>query len=180
MKRWKKINSEVLIQNKWFRLHKDEIELSNGVRIDDYYVFEKKSAAIIIAMDQDNNVIIKTEYRYPIDQFLYELPGGTIEDGEDPLETAKRELLEETGYIAEDWKLLAENYDYPTKDMNCVYIFLAKNIMKKAEQKLDISEEIEIEIIPISHAVSMCKKNEIKVNASVVGILLAYDEVNHE
>jgi 8-oxo-dGTP pyrophosphatase MutT (NUDIX family) len=149
------------------------VELPNGARIDDYYVFEKKSAAIIVAMDKNNNLIIKKEYRYPIDEFLYELPGGTIEELEEPLQTAKRELLEETGYEAKEWKLLGKNYDYPTKDTNCVYIYLAKDICKVAEQNLEISEDIEMEMIPLAKAISMCVNGEINVNGSVAGILLA-------
>lgn len=60
----------------------------------------------------------------------------------------KSKFRSAVGYIAEDWKLLAKNYDYPTKDTNCVYIFWTKNIVKEAEQKLDNTEVNETEIIP--------------------------------
>lgn len=172
MKAWKKLSSTQVVHNKWVKLRKDTVKLPNGIILDDYYLFEKNDVALIVAVDEQNCIILKKEYRYPVNEVLYELPGGMIEEGEDPLETAKRELLEETGNISNDWKQLMCGYDYPTKDTNCVYIFLAKNVKKAANQKLDISENIEMEKVPLQEAVKMCQNNQIKVNGSIAGILL--------
>lgn len=92
----------------------------------------------------------KMSYRYPIDKHLIELPGGTFDLGEtDPLAVAKRELLEETGYSAEEWELLFTNYDYPTKDVNQVNIYLAKNIKQVSKQQLDLGEDIKFSFVPL-------------------------------
>ena len=172
MEKWKQLGREYIINNKWVKLAKDKVLLPNGHSMDDFYVFEKKNVSIIVAMDENNNVLIKKEYRYPVDEFLYELPGGVIEEGS-ALDTAKRELLEETGYESDDWTKLLSGYDYPTKDTNTVNIFLARNIRKVSSQKLEDSEDIEFKLIPFEEAIEMCISNKIKVNGTIAGLLLA-------
>ena len=172
MKKWKQLRREYVINNKWVKLAKDEVLLPDGHRMDDFYVFEKKNVSVIVALDEDNNVLIKKEYRYPVDEFLYELPGGVIED-DNALDTAKRELLEETGYESDEWIKLLSGYDYPTKDTNTVSIFLARNIKKVSAQKLEESEDIDFKLIPLEEAIGMCVSNEIKVNGTIAGLLLA-------
>jgi len=138
-------------------------------------VIEKKNVALIVAMDKDKRVILKKEYRYAIDKELIEIPGGTYDNESDnPLDVAKRELLEETGYESDDWGFLGTLYDYPTKDTNTISLYIAKNIYKVAEQKLDISEEITFEFVPIKEAMRMCIENEIEVSGSVAAILKAF------
>ncbi len=171
--KWNKKSSEYLLKTKYLKVRQDCVELSNGIVLDDYFIVEKNNVSLIVAIDENQNVILKKEYRYPIDRDLIELPGGTFELNEtDPLSVAKRELLEETGYQAEEWELLCTNYDYPTKDVNQVNIYLAKNIKMVAEQKLDITEDIEFKLIPLKDAIEMCMKNDICVNGSLAGLLM--------
>lgn len=178
MKGWIQLEREYIVNNKWVKLAKDKILLPNGTSIDDFYVFEKKNVSLIVALDENNNVLIKKEYRYPVDEILYELPGGTIEGDENMLNVAKRELLEETGYISDEWTKLLTGYDYPTKDTNTVNIFLARNIKKVNQQQLDISEDIEFEFLPLEKAIDLCLSNDIKVNGTIVGLFLAEKEIN--
>ncbi|SEL87142.1 NUDIX domain-containing protein [Butyrivibrio sp. ob235] len=172
MDKWQQLDREYVVRNRWVTLAKDKVLLPNGSTMDDFYVFEKKNVSLIVALDEENNVLIKKEYRYPVDEFLYELPGGVIEEGNNALETAKRELLEETGYTSDEWIKLISGYDYPTKDTNVVNIFLAKNVRKCSGQKLEISEDIEFEFIPLKKAIDMCVSNEIKVNGTISGLML--------
>ncbi len=86
---------------------------------------------------------------------------------------AKRELLEETGYESSDWQLLFTNYDYPTKEINTVSVYLAKNAHRVADQKLDISEKITFYRVPLAETVQMCMENKIAVNGSMAALLLA-------
>lgn len=170
--KWEQLDSEYVFESKFLKVRKDVVKLPNGLVMDDYMIVEKKNVSLIVAVDEEKRILLKVEYRYPIDKCLIELPGGTFELGEkDSLKVAKRELLEETGYESDEWELLYANYDYPTKDINQVNIYLAKNIRKVAEQQLDISEEIEYKLVELDKAVEMCMDNSIAVNGSIAGIL---------
>ena len=170
--KWKCLNSKYLVDSKWLKIRKDEVQLPNGTIMDDYFVIEKNNVALIVAMDKDKRVILKKEYRYAIDKELIEIPGGTYDnDSDNPLDVAKRELLEETGYKSDDWDFLGALYDYPTKDTNTISLYAAKNVYKVAEQKLDISEDITFEFVPIREALRMCMENEIQVSGTVAALM---------
>lgn len=172
--KWINLNKKYVLDTKFLKVRQDSVKLPNGFIMEDYYIVEKKNVSLILAIDEETNIILKEEYRYPIDKDLIELPGGTFEiDETNPLEVAKRELLEETGYVAKEWELLFVNYDYPTKDINQVNIYLAKEIQKVSEQNLDITEDIKYRLVPLREAVSMCMNNQICVNGSVAAILKA-------
>ena len=173
--KWKRLNSEYLVKSKWLKIRRDEVQLPNGTILDDYFIIEKNNVALIVAMDKNKRVILKKEYRYAIDKELIEIPGGTYDnESDDPLDVAKRELLEETGYESNDWDFLGMLYDYPTKDTNTISLYMAKNIYKVAEQKLDISEDITFEFVPIKEAIRMCIDNEIQVSGSIAALMKAF------
>ena len=172
--KWHCLKSKYIISNKWLKVRKDTIKLPSNIIIDDYYVIEKNDVVLIFAVDSKGNAIIKEEYRYPIDRILFELPGGTFDMKEEsPLEAAKRELLEETGYESSCWKELGQFYDYPTKDINKIYAFFADHIEKVAQQSLDVSEDIKYSLVPLKTLEEMVFRNEINVSGSVATILLA-------
>lgn len=169
---WDNLEKKYLVDSEYLKVRQDKVKLPNGVIIDDYFVIEKKNVSLIVAIDENRNLIVKDEYRYPIDRHLIELPGGTFDLGEtDPLGVAKRELLEETGYSSDEWELLFSNYDYPTKDVNQVHIFLAKNVTCISQQHLDQGEDIKFTMVPLEKAVSMCMDNTICVNGTIAAIL---------
>lgn len=176
-KGWETLSSDYLINTEWIKVRRDVVKLPNECILDDYFVVEKKDVALIVAVDSEDNIILKEEYRYPINEVLIELPGGTLQEDEDSIQAAKRELKEETGYVSDEWQLLACNYDYPTKDTNTVYIYLARNIKKISKQKLDISEDIKYKLVPLDEALEMCRLNSIKVNGTITGILLATERI---
>lgn len=103
MDKWKTICSQALLDTKWVKVRKDAVELPNGQHIDDFYAITINEAAAIVALDDYGNIILKKEYRYCFGRDLIEIPAGGFERGEEGLEVAKRELLEETGYISDDW-----------------------------------------------------------------------------
>ena len=161
------------------KVRKDAVELPNGQHIDDFYAITINEAAAIVALDDYGNIILKKEYRYCFGRDLIEIPAGGFERGEEGLEVAKRELLEETGYISDDWQFIGRTVESSAKLTNYMHIYFADHCRKVSGQHLDATEEIEVLVMPLEQAVSMVMDNEICCNSSAHGILWAAKEVWH-
>lgn len=176
---WKKIKSEYLLKSKWLKVRKDTVKINEGLIIDDYYITENNDVVIIFPVINGEYVMMKREYRYPINKITLELPGGTFDhNSEDPLAAAKRELLEETGLSSDDWINFGEFYDYPTKDSHKMYLLLANDCKKAAEPLNNPQEEIELEKISISNLSGLLENNEIQVTGSIACIVKALIHLN--
>src|SRR5215510_6762371 len=133
-----------------FRL--DKCELPNG-KFMEAVVFEFHPWANILALTKNREAVLIKQYRHGVQEVLWEIPGGVMEEGEDPLEGVKRELLEETGYGVTDVIQVGKFYANPAIQTNTVYCFLAFDAEKVAEQLLDDSEEIEVHLIPLDELI---------------------------
>jgi ADP-ribose pyrophosphatase len=171
---WKVLKSELVFDEKWYKLRRDEVELPNGIVLDDYYVSVRPDVVLTFPVTEAGEVIFVRQYKHAAADVFIELPGGVIDDHEtNPEEAAKREMLEETGYTSDTIELLSEVIDNPTKDTNKIYFYLARNVRKVAEQDLDESESIEVLKVPISDVENMVLSGEIHVSGSVALCLLA-------
>ena len=174
MERWKTEQTETLLDTPWVKVRRDCVALPNGARIEDFYAITIRDASAIVALDEGGNLILKREYRYCYDRELLEIPAGAFNDGEtDPLAVAKRELLEETGYVSDCWEYFGPTVESSAKMTNFMHIFLARNCRKVAGQQLDATEELTVELVPLTEAVDMVMRNEICCNSSAHGILRA-------
>ena len=172
MEKWKTKKTEKLIDTHWVKVRRDAGELPNGQAIEDFYAITINDAAAIVALDDAGNIILKKEYRYCYDRDLIEVPAGTFEEGEtDGLSVAKRELLEETGYISEDWQYLGATVESSAKLTNYMHIYFANHCRKVSGQHLDATEEVDVLLMPLGQAVDMVMNNEICCNSSAHGIL---------
>ena len=172
MEKWKTKKTEKLIDTHWVKVRRDAVELPNRQAIEDFYAITINDAAAIVALDDAGNIILKKEYRYCYDRDLIEVPAGTFEEGEtDGLSVAKRELLEETGYISEDWKYLGATVESSAKLTNYMHIYFANHCRKVSGQHLDATEELDVLLVPLGQAVEMVMDNEICCNSSAHGIL---------
>lgn len=174
MEKWKTTNSETLVDTRWVKVRRDSVALPNGQHIDDFYAITINDAAAIVAIDEDGNIILKREYRYCYGRDLIEVPAGTFEQGEtDGLVVAKRELLEETGYVSDDWQYIGATVESSAKLTNYMHIYFANHCRKISGQHLDATEELEVLVMPLRQAVEMVMNNEICCNSSAHGILWA-------
>ncbi|WP_266202499.1 NUDIX hydrolase [Pontibacter kalidii] len=171
---WKILKSDMVVDEKWYKLRRDEVELPNGHVMDDYYVSVRPNVVLVFPVTEDGHVIFVRQYKHAAGDIFIELPGGVIDEHENnPLEAARRELLEETGYTSEEMEPLLEVIDNPTKDTNRIYYFLARNAHKIAEQDLDVSEHIEVLKVPLQEVESMILSGKVNVAGSIALSLLA-------
>lgn len=169
---WQTLKTETVFDSRFVKLHKDKVRLPDSKIIDDFYTVTIPNGAMICALTSDGDIILKKEYRYACKSDIIECPAGMFEDYEnDPLETAQRELLEETGYTSANWQYLGGTRESTSKLTNTMHLFLAENCIKTSEQKLDDTESIELIKIPFNNAINMVMSGEIVSNSTAHLIL---------
>ncbi|BAY42848.1 NUDIX hydrolase [Scytonema sp. HK-05] len=173
LQKWKLLHSKMVLNHAWCQVRQDEIQLPNGRIIDDYFVNIKPEVALILPITSSKEIIFVRQYRHAVGEFFIELPAGSFDPQEESAEVAAvRELQEETGYSAQQVTKIATLYDKPSKDTNKIHLFLAENVIKSGEQKLDITEEIEVLLIPVESVRDKILKGEISVAGTVAAICL--------
>lgn len=180
IERWKTLKSYNVFEHKWYTLRRDHVELPNGLVMDDYFVSVRPNVVLTFPVTEDGHVLFVRQYKHAAGDIFIELPGGVIDEHEtDPLEAAKRELLEETGYTSDDVEPMLQVIDNPTKDTNKVYYFLARNVRETAEQDLDESEHIEVLKVPLQEVEQMVLSGQVNVAGSVALCLLALRKLGY-
>ncbi len=159
--KWKILESDYLLRHKYMTLRKDRVQLANGHVIDDYIVVEKANWINVIAITEEGKYVFERQYRHGASLVNYELPAGIIEDGEQPLAAAKRELLEETGYSGGEWIEYNQAYPNPSSMTNKNYTFLAKGVRKSTNQNLEITENIEVMLLSLDEVKSLLQTCQI-------------------
>lgn len=141
---------QVFAATPWIRIERQQVALPDGRTIDDYYRILLADYAIIFAQTVEGMVVVERHYKHGPGSVGYSLPAGAVEEGEDPLTAARRELLEETGYDAPDWRPLgrfAVNGNYGCGN---AYLFYAGNACKVTEP--DSGDLEDTEVLCMSHA----------------------------
>lgn len=162
------ISSNLLLEGKSFSFYQDRVRLPNG-RETDRNIVKHPGAVAIIAIE-DNEVILIRQYRYATGKYLLEIPAGTLEPGEDPLQCAVRELQEETGYAASNWSRLFQSYMVPGYSNEIIYYFLAEGLIKVGASPED-DEDIEVKLVGLDEALGMIEKNVIEDAKTMIGVL---------
>jgi ADP-ribose pyrophosphatase len=162
--------SRLLLTTQRFRVEEVSRQYNDGVTRSRAIVRHPGAVAILPWLDDDRIVLIEN-YRISVDQTLLELPAGTLEPSEPPLETAKRELIEETGYQASDWHPLAEFYLSPGIMDERMYVFVARGLTHVG-QALEGGEEIVTRIVTWNEAIQLVISGAIQDAKSISTILL--------
>jgi 8-oxo-dGTP pyrophosphatase MutT (NUDIX family) len=139
---WTVNRSSTIIRDRWIDLRADDCTTPAGVRISPYYVLRYPDWAHSICLDQDNRVCVVKQYRHGALRVMMELPGGVVEAGEDPLMAAKRELLEETGIRATQWRACGSFSPNPATHTNRFHVFACR-VQSIGAPRPDESEEIQ-------------------------------------
>lgn len=176
LKKWKLLGSKLAFDNKWCRVRQDEVELPNGIVIDDFFVNVRPDIALVFAVTPQEEIVFVRQYRHGVAKILWELPAGRFNQAEETGESAAvRELAEETGYVAAEIIQLAILYDNPVNDTNSTHLFFAKNVENKHPLKLDVTEEIEVVLIPVSEVMEKITSQELCVSGTIAAIFLGLE-----
>lgn len=164
---WKVISSSHLRK----QLRVDTCELSDG-RLIEKVIFEFNTWATVMALTPQQEVILIRQYRHGVKDIIWEFPGGVVEPGENPLEGARRELLEETGYAAATLIETGRLSPNPDNHTNHIHTFLALDAQKIAAQNLDTNEEIQVFPTPLAEVIHMARTGELPQAMQVSALFL--------
>ncbi len=168
----KVLSSRTVYRGKVFQITQDEIIEPNGVHaIRD--VIRHSGSVVIMAVDDSRSeprVLLIRQYRYCAEDYLWELPAGRIDEGEDALAGAKRELMEETGYTASKWKKVLFFYPSPGFLNETMSLYLARGLKKGKAQPED-DEQISARLFPLSSAVNLVTRGKVKDGKTIAGVL---------
>lgn len=169
------LSSEVVYEGKLFRVVHDKL-IEPGGHENERDVVRHNGSAVILAVDNSKSkknpwVVMERQYRHAAGRFLWELPAGKVEPGEDLLAGAQRELAEETGYRAKKWKLLAEYWASPGFLGESMNLFLAEGL-SVGESSPEEDEKIELRLVKLSEVLKMIDKGAIQDGKTLVGIML--------
>lgn len=145
-KKWEKISSEVVFDKYGRSIEKVIFKLPDGATTD-YFLKREGPACGVLALTEEHKVILAKQYRPGPDEIYFDLPGGYVDPGEDPLVAVKRELMEETGYSGE--VQFVTNYFESAYSSMKIYCYVATNCHKVGEAKLEIEENIEVATVPV-------------------------------
>ncbi len=160
--KWKTLSSEYIERHQFFTARKDRCLRDDGTIIDPYYVVELNTTATALPVTEDGQIILVKQYRHPIEEVIYETPGGFIDTGEDTAVGMQRELLEETGYNFSNIESLGRVAGNPALLNNFTEMFLATGGKKVSGQHLDHNEEIEIVLVSMDELMNLLLSQQIK------------------
>jgi len=140
--KWKVLSSEYLYRRPWLTVRKEKVQIPSGAVNDEYYLLEYPDWINVIAITEDGRFLMEKQYRHGLGRTGYEICAGVIEEGETPLEAAKRELLEETGYGEGEWEECMQLSANASTNTNLSHCFVAKGVKKVSGQHLDNTEDI--------------------------------------
>ena len=163
------ISGEQVFDGDLLKVYRDKVRLPDGSTGGREYIRHPGAVAIVPLFD-DGRVLLERQFRYPHRREFIEVPAGKIDPGEPHLETAKRELLEETGYAASDWRRLGVIHTAIAYTDEGIDLFLAKKLTLQ-ERKLDAGEFLELLIVDFKEAIQMIRDGRI-TDAKTVAALL--------
>ena len=167
---WQRWGSRVVYSNPWITVREDQV-VSPGGKPGIYGVVETKIATGVVALTDSNEVFLVGQYRYPVEEYSWEIPEGGPEIGEDPLVAAQRELKEEAGVTAERWEPLGGEIHLS----NCFtaergFLYLARGLTV-GESQPEHTEQLITRVVPFAECLAMVDRGEIKDSLTIIAIL---------
>jgi 8-oxo-dGTP pyrophosphatase MutT (NUDIX family) len=170
--------SEVVFTGKIWDIKRESFDYNGETLVREFVAHP--GAVAIIALNDNNEVLLINQYRHPVREYLWEIPAGLLDvPGESKLEAAKRELLEETGYIAESWANLIEFHTTPGGNNETIAIFLARELRHQGHDLELEGEETDMQVawVPLGEALDSVLASEMRSPSAAVGIMAAANKL---
>jgi len=165
-----RIASELVFDGKLLKVYRDQVRLPDGSHGEREYIRHPGAVAVVPLFD-DRSVLLERQFRYPQGRVFIEVPAGKLEPNEPHLDTAKRELLEETGYSAAEWTRLGVIHTAIAYTNEAIEIFIARKLRQEGAAQLDAGEFVETLIVPFDEAVAMVRDGRITDSKTVSALL---------
>lgn len=179
---WKVLSTRQVLDTPFLKIRCEEVAVPGGPVISDYYIIENRGWVGVVPVTEDGRFLINKQYKHGIGLEVIEFPAGAIDPGEDdPLETARRELMEETGYSFQDSEVehLAHFYANPTGARTLVWWYLAHNVRKTGIPKPDPVEVIENELVTPAELLTMLHNGTFCVQGQVGAAYMALERLGY-
>lgn len=157
---WKQLDSKTIFENPWMKVLEDHVINPGGGENQYGYVHFKNVAVAIVPLDEDMNTWLVGQDRYTLGEFSWEIPMGGAPRSDDPLDSARRELQEETGLSASRWSRVMHLHTSNSITDEEAYVYIAQGLTE-GEPELEETENIQIRTLPLSEALDMVLHGEI-------------------
>ena len=171
LSQWDKISSNIVFESNFFKILRCKFKNSTRNKIGNFFLEECNDWVQVLAETKEKHYVLVKQYRFGSGSITLELQGGIMEDGEDPIDAAKRELSEETGYVGDSAELISTLYPNPAKQTNVVNFVLIRNCQKKEDTNFDEFEELQTLIFSREEIFSAIKNGEITHCIPIAGIM---------
>lgn len=175
---WKRKTSRYLYQSQWYAVRQDGVGLPNGDDIT-YTMIEHPGYAMIVPLLDERRVILEQVYRYTVQQTLLECPSGGL-DGQEPEIAARRELEEETGFLAGKMERLSAYYGSSGISDEVCHVFLATDLRRGGRIQRENTEQMEIVSLPFEHVYQAAMRGELLDGPTAFAILLAGAKIGYQ
>jgi len=166
---WQRLDREYLWQSPWYNLRQDRLRTAEGHEFT-YTIVDHPGAVWIVPVTRQGQVVLIRSYRYPVDDWCYEVPAGGLSPGLTPEEVARRELLEEVGGTAADLRHVGHFYTSNGISNEVAYVYFASGV-ELGEAQPEPTELMEIRLVPVGEALRMAHEGEITDGPSALALL---------
>jgi len=177
---WKTLESRLIYKNPWIKLHEDKVRTPSGKTML-YSWYESADVVVVVPFLDDSTLVMIKQYRYPLHKALLEFPAGHIENGENPKDTAVRELAEETGYHSKEIEYVYAYHPSVSKTRQVVYVFKAKELTTGGKGmgslRHESTEDIKVEKVKVKELAQMITNKKIENAGTLIAYLICCTEL---